>query len=307
MKPPLVFFGTGPVSLHCLKGIRADFAIEAIITKPDRVAPNGKHHEHPVRRWGEAQAIPVHQVANEVELAKVCAASDFASRAGLVVDFGITIPTTVIDSFELGIINSHFSLLPRLRGADPISFAILESHKETGVSLMRIVPAMDEGDILSQERYQLPDGVTTPELTRALGKISNRMLMRDLPRYLAGELIPQPQDSSITPTYSRRLTKQDGLIDWTKPAAVLEREVRAFTGWPGSRTTLFGREVTITTTHVVVGDDSTDEIAMPGGTITHPDEALVVATGNGLLAIDRLKPAGKQEMSAADFRRGIHQ
>ena len=304
MKPPLVFFGTGPVSLRTLEGIYGHFQVEAIITKPDRVSPGGKSHAHPVRAWAEAHDIPIFQANNEEDLKALWRAHQFSSRTGLVVDFGMAIPNQVIDSFELGIMNSHFSLLPLLRGADPISFAIWEGLAETGVSLMKIVAKMDEGDLLSQEAYPLPDGITTPELTEALSELSNQMLARDLPRYIKGEMLLHPQNPAIPPTYSRKLTKQDGIIDWTKPAAMLEREVRAFIGWPGSRTTLFGRDITITATHVMVGKEWTDENAAPGTIISLPDAPFVVATGEGGLALDRLKPAGKREMSGAEFIRG---
>ncbi|HUC19960.1 MAG TPA: methionyl-tRNA formyltransferase [Candidatus Polarisedimenticolaceae bacterium] len=304
MKPPLVFFGTGPVSLHCLEGVYPHFDIEAIITKPDRKAPDGKSHPHPVRTWSEDHAVPVFQVNNSDELKTLWGSHRFISRTGLVVDFGMTIPEPVIDSFELGIINSHFSLLPLLRGADPISFAILEGLPETGVSLMRIVPRMDEGDLLSQQSYPIPEAAATPDLTKTLGELSNRMLIRDLPRYIEGKMELRPQDSAINPTYSRKLTKQDGKIDWAKPAVQLDREVRAFTPWPGSHTRLYERDVTITATHVLVGEDFPDTNAVPGTIATHASVRLIIAAGEGWLAIDRLKPAGKREMAGADFVRG---
>lgn len=304
MKHSMVFFGTGPVSLRCLEGIHAHFTIEAIITKPDRISPKGSRHAHPVKSWAESHAIPVHQVDTETALKTLWSSQQFSSRIGLVVDFGITIPETIINSFEYGILNSHFSLLPQLRGADPISFAILEGLPQTGVSIMKIVPRMDEGDLLSQETYPLTPTITTPELTEALSELSNKMLIRDIPRYLEGEIIPEPQNPNITPTYSRKLTKQDGIIDWTKPATALERQVRAFIGWPGSRTKLFGRDVTITATHTLVGKEWTHRSAAPGTIIARPEAPLAVMTGDGALAIDSLKPASKQEMSGADFVRG---
>ena len=299
MKPQIVFFGTGPVSLSCLEGVDDAFEIEAIITKPDRVSPSGKPHAHPVRSWGAAHQLPVHSVAGKQELAELIQRHSFSSRLGLVVDFGVIIPREVIASFELGIVNSHFSLLPQLRGADPISFAILEGLPETGVSLMQIVPALDEGNLLAQEKLATPPHATTSVLTQELSKLSNRLLHRELPRYAAGQIKPWPQSGA--PTYTRRLTKSDGLIDWTKPAIRLEREVRAFLGWPGSRTTLWGQEVTVTAATVSV----TPEAAHQPGTILegHPNR-LLVATGDGVLELLCVKPAGRREMDAAAFLRG---
>lgn len=302
IKPSIVFFGTGPVSLFSLEGIYDHFTIEAIFTKPDRVSPGGKSHTHPVKNWANLHHIPIFQVANTAELSQSIAAQQLDSRVGLVVDFGIIIEKDVIDAFELGIINSHFSLLPRLRGADPITFAILEGLDETGVSLMRIVPAMDRGKLLTQVKYPISPTITTPELTQELGELSNRLLVRDLPRYLGGEIDPTPQVG--TPSYTRKLTKADGLIDWAKPAMQLEREVRAFIGWPGSNSPLFGREVTICNA-IVVGSPCTDANTTPGSVTTHQNSIIVTCGEITHLEITHLKPSGKREMSAADFLRGL--
>lgn len=302
MKPRLVFFGTGPVSLSCLEGIRNDVEIEAIVTKPDRTSPSGRQHAHPVREWGEAHGIPVHQVSGGGELGELMQQGGFSSRVGLVVDFGVIIPEVVIDSFELGIVNSHFSLLPKLRGADPITFAILEGLDETGVSLMQIVPALDEGDLLAQAKLAIDVNITTPQLTAKLSELSNELLRRELPRYIEGKITPQPQPDGAT--YTRRLTKADGVIDWQKPAVRLEREVRAYLGWPGSRTTLLGREVTVTQARVA--SEGTKSSGKPGN---HSilDGEVQVQTGDGILAIQRLKPAGKAEMDVGAFARGQRQ
>jgi len=313
MKPQIIFFGTGPVSLSCLEGIYDAFQIEAIITKPDRVAPSGRAHLHLVREWAEAHGVPVHQVADKAALTKLFKQQQFESSTGLVVDFGLIIPAAVITAFAHGIINSHFSLLPLLRGADPISFAILEGHAQTGVSLMKIVPQLDEGDLIAQEPYLLSPGATTPELTSALSDVSNALLRQYLPKYIKDEIEAWPQDTTVTPTYTRRLTKADGVLDWRKPAAMLEREVRAFLGWPGSRTTLFDRAVTVTATRIV----DQLEVASAADAVTHLDfqrpgtvvrgwpDRLFVVTGEGVLEILHLTPAGKRPMDTAAFLRGL--
>ncbi len=287
-EPSIVFFGTGPVSRQCLDGIAGHFDLEAIITKPDSVSPHGRTHPTPVKDWAGEHNIPLHQPADKSELAALVTPGHFTSRAGLVVDYGLIIPESVIATFPLGIINSHFSLLPEWRGADPITFALLSGQPVTGVSLMRIVPTLDEGDLLAQTEYPLPPGITISVLTQALGSLSNELLISKLPDYLDGILQPYPQDSSKPITYSRKLTKADGTIDWTKPAARLEREIRAYQGWPGSRTTLEDTEVTITAAH----------------TSNTPREPLACPTSDGYLVIDRLKPAGKREMSSAEFLAG---
>jgi methionyl-tRNA formyltransferase len=215
-----------------------------------------------------------------------------------VVDYGILIGQEVIETFPLGIVNSHFSLLPQWRGADPITFAILSGQKQTGVSLMLIVPKLDEGPLLAVARYDIPAGITTPQLTDELISLSNKTLKAVLPQYIEAKVQPLAQDLSQPVTYSRKLSKADGQVDWTKPAEQLEREVRAYLGWPGSYTNMLGRDVIITAAH------TTDEDGT-AGTVADSRKELKVYTAKGALVIDKLKPAGKAEMGGAAFLSGL--
>jgi methionyl-tRNA formyltransferase len=214
----------------------------------------------------------------------------------VLIDFGIIVSQAVIDYFELGIVNSHFSLLPELRGADPITFAILSGQKQTGVSLMLLVEAMDEGPLLAQAVYDIRPDETTPSLTEALIEVSAVTLKEILPGYVAGSIAPQPQAEEGA-TYSRKLSKADGELDWSKPAVQLEREIRAFLGWPKSRTKLGETEVVVTFAQVV-------KSGIKPGEITTNNKMLVIGTGDGGLQVMKLKPAGKPEMTAADFLNG---
>ena len=294
----LVFFGTGHVSLDCLDGIGDVFTIEAIITKPDHVSPHGRITPPAVKVWGEDHGVPVLQLANKAELAEFFADHQFASQLGLVVDYGLIIPQSVLDAFELGLVNSHFSLLPAWRGADPITAAVLAGDEVTGVTIQRVVYALDEGPILAQESYKMPPNITTPALTEELTKISNRLLIRVLPEYVSGQIKPKAQDPDLVPSLSHKLTKADGEIDWTKSANQLEREIRAYSGWPGSYTKLADTDVTITTAHVLT------EPGKPGDVTISPTGELTVHCGQDALIIDKLKPAGKREMTAKEFLAG---
>ncbi|HSX00675.1 MAG TPA: methionyl-tRNA formyltransferase [Candidatus Saccharimonas sp.] len=298
-KPQVVFFGTGPVSRLCLEGIAGPIAIEAIITKPDVHSPSGRRHTAPVKDWAEEHSIPLHQPDTKAELADLVQPGRFTSPAGLVVDYGLIIPGAVIDTFPLGIINSHFSLLPEWRGADPITFSILSGQTVTGVTLMQVVPALDEGPVLAQAEYPIPPHTTTPQLTQSLSDLSNRLLLEHLPAYLDGHLAAQPQSDTPTPTYSRKLTKADGRLDWTKPAAQLEREIRAYIGWPGSYTSLRDTDVTITAAHVAAGPSG-----VAPGTPFYAGRDLAMVTGDGALVIERLIPAGKREMTGSAYLAG---
>ena len=288
----IVFLGSGPVAAKSLEHLARVFPVEAIITKPATLQELKNHYA----------PVPVYAVSTKAELDDLLSRTQLRSSLGIVIDFGIIISRHAIDSFPKGIVNSHFSLLPEWRGADPLTFTILSGQQKTGISVMLLTAGMDEGPLLAQAPYEIPHGCTTPQLTEDLIELSAATLKEILPEYLAGNLSPQPQETvsiagGIEPTYSRKLTKQDGLIDWHKSAAVLEREVRAFVSWPKSHTTLAKRDVIITVASVAHKNGAPGEIIIDG-------KQLFVACGEDALAIERLKPANKQEMTAAAFLAG---
>lgn len=218
----------------------------------------------------------------------------------MLIDFGIIVCREVIDTFPLGIVNSHFSLLPQLRGADPITFAILEGHKKTGVSLMMIDEGMDTGKLLTYRTLHIAPDDTTITLTEKLITLSDTLLRKHLPQYIRGEITPKNQPHPSRATYSRRLTKADGEIDLRKPALQLEREIRAYAGWPGSRMKIAGREAAITSAHIA----TTSVDNLQDRTIFVFDKQLCLQTSDGVLIVDSLKPAGKSEMLAKAFLAG---
>jgi methionyl-tRNA formyltransferase len=298
---PLVFFGSGPVAAKSLELLAETFDIEAVVTKPQ---PPHHREPFPVLTLAAKLDIKTFTPTTKTELSELFTTKPVASRLGVVIDYGIIIQQDVIDHFPLGIINSHFSLLPEWRGADPITFAILSGQKDTGVSLMRIVQELDEGPLLSLGIYELPPDTTTSQLTEHLIKLSDALLKDALPRYTAGEITPRPQEQvaaklgrDATPTYSRKLSKADGNLDFTKPAQQLEREVSAFIEWPKSRTKLGDREVVITQSHVENGNGKPGELWRDG-------KNFGLYTANGIFVIDKLKPAGKAEMTAEAFLAG---
>jgi methionyl-tRNA formyltransferase len=290
--PRVVFFGSGPVAAESLRMLSESFSIEAIVTKPTTAKEMAQI----------APDTPVHAVSNRSELDSFMATKPFTSNLAILIDFGIIVSKSVIDSFSLGIINSHFSVLPEWRGADPITFAILSGQRKTGVSLMLIDEGMDTGKILATRSIPVDSKETSPSLTAKLINLSHEMLVEVTPRYWNSELNPRQQSHPDRATYSRKLTKDDGILDWTKPATILEREVRAFIEWPKSRTTIGGKEVIITAAHVV----SSEPIDTKPGDVDIADQAgeFGFVTGNGTLWIDRLKPAGKNEMPAKAFLAG---
>jgi methionyl-tRNA formyltransferase len=280
----VVFFGSGPVAARSLELLAQDFDIEAVITKP-----KPPHHKgvFPVLEVAEKLNLKILLTSNKKDLEELFKDSPVKSTLGVVIDYGIIIPTDVIDYFPLGIVNSHFSLLPRWRGADPISYSVLNGDQETGVSLMLIVEALDEGPLLKQESINLDENIDSKVLTERLILLSDRMLKQTLPEYFDGK-INQTYQPSEGVTYSS---------DFNKAAEDLEREIRAYIEWPRSRTEITGQTVVITKAHVKEGDGKP-------GTIFQEDKELGIFTSNRILIIDKLIPSGKKEMDTTSYLAG---
>ncbi len=290
----IIVFGSGPVAAKSLELLARNFKIEAVVTKPK---PTYHRGSFPVLDTAKALKLPTHTVSNKAELSKLLGTKPFHSKLGVLIDFGIIVTQDVIDYFGLGIINSHFSLLPEWRGADPITFAILSGQAKTGVSLMLIDAGMDTGKILTQKSLPISPLATTETLTQELISLSDSLLIKYLPKYVDGSLQPRQQPHPDRATYSRKLTKSDGTIDWNKPAQQIEREIRSYVSWPKSTTTLAGKEVIITEARLVEGESQPGKVELR-------DKNLVVYTAAKALCIEKLKPSGKAEMSAQAFLAG---
>jgi len=303
-KIPVVFFGSGPVAADSLELLLKNFEVIAVITKPKPAHHRG---DFPVIDVAESNKLPLYTVSNKKELSALIATKPFRTEVAILIDFGIIVSQDVIDYFPRGIINSHFSLLPEWRGADPITFAILSGQNQTGVSLMVLVEAMDEGPLISFGIQELTGTETTPVLTEKLVLLSDALLRDSVRDYLeTGKVIDQMEVSAQVPgypkepTYSRKLTKDDGLLDFSKPADQLEREIRAYIEWPKSRTSLAGIDVVITSSSIT---DDRGEI----GQFTIKDKHLLIHTASGSLRVDTLTPAGKGNMTAEAFIAGYKQ
>jgi methionyl-tRNA formyltransferase len=293
----LIFFGTDAISVPSLIRLMAeDWNIVAVVTKPDSRTGRGQELTQPaVKRLAEAKGIPVLQPTKLRDIQSDLAA--LKPDAGIVVAYGKIIPGSVLELFPKGLINAHVSLLPRYRGASPIEAAILNGDDTAGVTLMRIDQGMDTGPTYDAAKIQLTGHETRHDLSEQLAELAAELLATKLTGILKGHLVPIPQDNTQASAV-HMLSKADGLIDWSKPAAQLEREVRAYLGWPGSRTELTGAEVTITAAH-------TSPAQGPAGTAyKSPSSELAVYTTEGSLVIDRLKPAGKREMTGSEFLAG---
>lgn len=211
------------------------------------------------------------------------------AKLAVLAAYGQIIPAPVLEEFPLGIINVHPSLLPLYRGPTPIETAILDGAAKTGVSIMRLTARMDEGPIYKQKTIHLKGDEAKEDLAKSLQRLGSELLIDVLPGIADGALKPREQPHPTRATYSKLLTKEDGLLDWTKPAKTLEREVRAYLGWPRSQAKIHGHEVIVTKARVAISNN---------------DGPLVLPAKDSYLEILELIAPSGRTMSGDDFIRG---
>lgn len=216
---------------------------------------------------------------------------------GVLAAFGKIVPQSTINLFEHGIINIHPSLLPEFRGPTPIESAMLSDQTKTGVSLMLLSAGMDEGKVYGFSEVKITANISKQSLFEELSETGAVMLVELLPKILDGSLEALDQDHEQA-TYSNKISKQNGEIDWSKPAQQIEREIRAYLGWPGSYTQLVGKDVTITEAKV------TEASGEAGKPFKLSKSSFGVYCGQQALEVLKIKPAGKSEMSSAAFLAG---
>ncbi len=210
--------------------------------------------------------------------------------------YGNRIPQRLLDAAAGRAVNVHASLLPRWRGAAPVAHAILAGDRESGVTLMQGTSELDAGPILAQERVAIGNE-TTGELTARLAMDGASILARELPRYVAGELVGHAQDEAAV-TWAPKLDPRDGALDFARPAEELARRVRAFTPEPGAFTTVRGRRVIVERASVAGGSPAERGVIQLRGGVPH------VAAGAGWLRLDEVRPAGKRTMTGSEWARG---
>ena len=302
----IVFFGTEDFSAYTLEVlIDHGYNIGAIITKPDTRRGRRKELSKPrVKEIGEQHHIPVWQPTKLADIAEDI--KNFDTPIGILVSYGKIIPQTIIDLFTPGIINLHPSLLPLYRGPSPIETAILHGDTMTGISIMQLSAAMDAGPVYLQEDVPLVGTETAVDLYAQLGIRGAELLASTLPQIL-DETIPAAPQNNEAASYCQLIKKEDGIINWHKSALEIEREVRAYQGWPQSRAMLGKLEVIIT--KASVESDVLTRSTTPGNIITKDaagEPALIIATSDGFLRIEALKPLGKKEMPAQAFLTGYN-
>ncbi|MGE5487211.1 MAG: methionyl-tRNA formyltransferase [bacterium] len=296
----LVFMGTPAFAVPTLeRAAAAGHSIAAVFTQPDRPAGRGgKLSAPPVKQAALALGIPVHQPA-KIRTAEVHdLLRSFGADAFVVVGYGKIIPESIIAIPPLGIINVHASLLPKYRGAAPIQWAIANGETRTGVTTMQIDAGLDTGAILLQSATEVGLEETAVELSARLAQMGADLLVETLAGLSNGTIKPRPQDDSEA-SYAPVLRKEDGLIDWSQPAAAINNRIRGFQPWPGCYTHFRGRLLHIWRARVAA------EAAGPAGSL-HPGRGgLAVACGAGTaLQLLEVQLEGGRRMDAAAFQNG---
>jgi methionyl-tRNA formyltransferase len=301
----ILFMGTPDFAVPTLRalherGAAHGWEVVAVATQPDRPAGRGKQlTASPVKSYALAAGIPVLQPGSlRKDPAAVDALRALAPDVIVVAAYGLILPKNVLEIPTFGCINVHASLLPAYRGASPISAALLDGLAETGVSIMLMDEGMDTGPVLRQADQTILPVDTTESLTARLAEQGAELLVATLADWLAGTVAPIPQQELPgTPSECRLLRKEDGVIDWTRPAAVIERMARAYTPWPTAYTLWQGVPLRVLEASVLPGSAAPGQVvaAQPG---------LAVGTGEGLLLLRTVQPAGKRPMDARSFLNG---
>lgn len=298
----IVFMGTPEFALPALAAlVESRHDLVGIFTAPDRPAGRGQRPAPPpVKRFALERGLPLYQPPRLRHPAQVELLRSLLPDLVVVAAYGQILPRDVLAIPPLGCLNLHPSLLPRHRGASPVVGTILAGDDEAGVTLMQMDEGMDTGPIVAQRRVPLGGDETTGRLTDLLARLGAELLLATLPAWGAGALEPVPQEQSQA-TYTRPLSKEDGVLDWTQPALELERRVRAYDPWPGCHTLWREQRLRVLAAAVQPGSLGAD----PGTVAVDPGSGdPVVQTGHGLLVLRRLQAEGRKAVSGADFLHG---
>jgi methionyl-tRNA formyltransferase len=300
----LVFFGSDAIALSLLERLagegRALVQVVAVFTQPDRPAGRGQKTEpNAIKRWAFARNLPVFQPEKPDEAARAQLAA-LKADVGLVMAYGHLLRDDFIATPRLGLLNLHTSLLPKYRGASPIQTAIACGERETGVTLMRIIRKLDAGPIADAERVLIHARDTAADIETKLAAACWPLVARTLSK-LCGETCVFTEQDETQATYCRRLTKNDGVLDFAASAAVLAARINGLFPWPGCAVEISGQPVKL-------GLADFEAAFAPGGagTVLGTDaESLRIATGGGVLRLLRLQRPGGKMLPAPEFLRGF--
>lgn len=296
----LIFMGTPDFSATVLKGLLADdrYELLAVVTQPDRAVGRKKEiRMTPVKEVALAHELPVYQPeklsgSSELEELMMLGADGIVTAA-----FGQFLPTKLLDSVSFAV-NVHASLLPKYRGGAPIHYALINGDREAGVTLMEMVKEMDAGDMIAKAAVAITDEDNVGTLFEKLAVVGRDLLLENLPAYMAGELKPEAQDPSQV-TFSPNISPEEERLNWEKTNRQVFNQIRGMYPWPVAHTLLNGERFKIYEASLAEGS------GQPGEIIALGKKELIVATGEGAIALKTVQPAGKPQMGVADFLNGF--
>lgn len=292
----LAFMGTPDFAAPVLRALAEQgHQVVAVYSQPPR--PAGRGHQlqkSPVHQAAEQMGIEVRTPRTLRDAAEQHAFAALNLDAAVVVAYGLILPQPVLDAPRLGCLNIHFSLLPRWRGAAPVARAMLAGDTETGIAIMQMDAGLDTGSVLAEEKMPITAQSTAPELLEKLSDRGAKLTLEVLQGRHAGTLqgAPQPADGV---TYAAKMTRDDGRVDWAKPAAYIERQTRALQPWPGCSFMVGAESIKLLRAEVV-------EAKGPPGTLL--DDQFTVACGENALRLIEVQRAGKKPTDGASFLRG---
>ncbi len=307
----LVFMGSDPIALPALEWLAGEgrpvAEVVGVFTQPDRPAGRGqKVQPGAIKLWAQQSGRPCHQPEKLTEGVRQQLAA-LRPDVTLVMAYGHILRENFIATPRLGTLNLHTSLLPKYRGASPVQTAIACGERETGATLMRIVPKLDAGPVSDSERVPIAPLDTATEVEAKLAQACVPLLARALPKLDAGTLIFTGQDEAVA-TYCRKLTKEDGLLDFHATATELAGRINGLMPWPGPSVEIGGQPVKLGLADASPAGEChilDDNAAAPGTVLGADAEGLLVATGRGTLRLRKLQRPGGRMLPTVEFLRGF--
>jgi len=300
----VVFMGTPAFAVPSLEALaRAGHELVAVVAQPDRPAGRGQALKEPATKvWAKARGVPVLQPEKVRDGRLAAELATLRPDVLCVAAYGRILGKDLLELAPQGALNVHGSILPRYRGAAPIQWAIARGESETGVSIMQMDEGLDTGDVLLQRVLPIGPDDTADGLAPRLAALGGEALAEALAGLAAGTLLPVPQDHARH-TLAPILSREDGKIDWSRPAKVIHDRLRGFSPWPGAWTTLDGKTLKVLEASWAAAAGPSDE---PPGTAVVDARALSVACGErSALVVTRLQLEGKAAQPAADFANGL--
>jgi methionyl-tRNA formyltransferase len=299
----VVFFGTPRFAVPTLDAILVSrHTVVGVVTQPDKPRGRGQQAvDAPVKARALAAGLPLLQPPTLKDPAWVETLSALGADIGVVAAYGKILTDAVLAVPRLGMINVHASLLPRYRGAAPVHRAVIAGERRTGVTIMRVVRALDAGAMLATVAREIGPNDTSNDVERDLASLGATLLVATLDRLAHGPIDETTQDDSLA-TYAHRLTKDDGVVDWSRDAESIHNQIRGLHPWPHAFSYLDGHRL------ILLGSTwSPDDTGVePGTIVTARGDELRVATGHGSLLITELQAEGRRPARTREFLAGRH-